>query len=83
VTEPTERQVLYGLVALGFHLVTAVLTTVAAVVGLSPSWWTVMVGLAWAGGAAWGVRNWQRTGRLLGLAVGLFVVWTIGTLLTR
>ena len=83
MTEPTERQVLYALVSAAWFGVVATLAVVAAVVGLSPPRWSVVFGLVWVVSAVVGFRQWRRTGRLVLLAVVVFVVWTIGTLLTR
>jgi len=80
---PTERQVLYGLVAAAWMLVTAILAGVAASVGLSPAWWSVVFGIGWLAAATYGIRRWRRTGRLLLLSLVVFVAWTVGTLLTR
>lgn len=82
-TPPTERQVLYALVALGFHLVTAVLWVGATAVGLSPRWWTVAFGVVWCAAAIWGVTAWRRTGPVLGVTVLVLLGWVVGTLLTR
>jgi purine-cytosine permease-like protein len=81
VTE--ERQVLYTIVAAGFFVVVAVLAAAAAWVGMSPMWWSVGFGVVWVGAAVSGFRAWQRTGRLLLLALAVFVAWTVGALLTR
>lgn len=82
-TQPTERQVLYALVAGGWLVVVAVLAAVAAAVGVSPVAWTVGFALAWVMAVASAVRAWRRTGRLLLISVVVFVVWAVGTLLTR
>ena len=83
MTPPTERQVLYALVAAAWFVVVAVLAIVAAVVGLSPTAWTVAFAVAWVGAALVGAAQWRRTSRLLGLSLLVFVVWAAGTLLTR
>jgi hypothetical protein len=83
VNEPTERQVLYALVAAAWFIVVGVLAGVSATVGLSPAWWTAAFAAVWLVAVAAGVRGWQRTGRLLLLSSGVFVVWAVGTLLTR
>jgi hypothetical protein len=81
MSEPTPRQVLYALVAGGFILVVAVLVVGAAVAGLVPIWWT------WLSGGLTGLLavctaiQWRMTGRVLGLSIGMFVFWTVGTLL--
>lgn len=81
--EPTERQVLYALVAGGWLVVVAVLAGVAAAVGVSPIAWTIGFAFVWVFAVAVAVRAWRRTGRLLLVSVGVFVVWAVGTLLTR
>lgn len=79
--EPTPRQVLYALVSAGFLLVVLVVTIGAAVAGLVPVPWTVaMLAISVVLGI-WGGFNWTRTGPLLVLSIGLFVVWTVGTLI--
>lgn len=79
--EPSPRQVLYALVAGGFVVVVAVLTVGGAVAGLVPSWWTVTLAIGLVGVALWGSLHWRRTGALLSLAIGLLVVWMVGTLM--
>lgn len=81
--EPTERQVLYALVAGGWLVVVAVLAGVAAAVGVSPTEWSVVFALVWTVAVIQAVRVWRRTGRLLLISVGVFVIWLAGTLLTR
>jgi hypothetical protein len=80
MTAPSERQVLYALVGLGFQVVVAVLVIGAEVAGLVPRWWTMAMAVAWIGVAAAVGRRWRRTGRVLGATILLFVVWTVGTL---
>jgi hypothetical protein len=80
MTAPSERQVLYALVGLGFHVVVAVLVIGAEVAGLVPGWWTITMGVAWVGVAAVVGPRWRRTGRVLAATILLFVVWTVGTL---
>lgn len=81
MTEPSPRQVLYALVAGGFLLVVAALVVGAAVSGLVPSWWTVATGVGVALLSIWSALNWRRTVPVLLGAIGLFVLWTIGTLI--
>lgn len=83
MTQPTERQVLYALVAGAWFVVVAVLATVAAAVGVSPVGWTVIFACGWVAAAVAGALQWRRTGRLLALSLLVFVVWAAGTLLTR
>jgi hypothetical protein len=83
MTPPTERQVLYALVAAGFLVVVAVLIVVAFWSGLSPGWWTAVVGSVWSVAAGYATIRWRSTGRVLMVAIGTFLLWTVGTLLTR
>lgn len=78
---PTERQVLYALVAAGFLMVVIVLIVAAAAAGLVPLWWTVVSGLVAALVAARGAVAWRNTRSVLTSSILVFVVWTIGTLL--
>ena len=81
MSETSPRQVLYALVAVGFLLVVAVLVIGAASAGLVPTWWTVaMAALVVASGACAGF-NWRKTAVLLAIAIGLLIVWTVGTLI--
>lgn len=80
MTEPTPRQVLYALVAAGFLLVVAVLVAGGAISGAVPVWWSVVMGVSVALSAGWMVFKWRRTGPVLLVAIGLFLVWMIGTL---
>ncbi|MEX1003940.1 MAG: hypothetical protein WD990_07465 [Acidimicrobiia bacterium] len=83
MSEPTERQVLYALVAAAWFVVVAVLAVVAAVVGLSPTAWTITFAGIWFVAATLGAVQWRRTARLLLLSVAVFVLWAAGTLVTR
>ena len=83
MSEPTERQVLYALVAAGWLVIVAVLAAVAAVVGLSPVAWTIAFAVMWIGAAVFGASHWRRTSRLLAVSLLVFVVWVVGTLFTR
>jgi purine-cytosine permease-like protein len=83
VTEASERQVLYTIVAAGFFVVAAVLSVAAAWVGISPRWWSIGFGVAWLAAVITGFRTWRRTGRLLVLALAVFVLWAVGALMTR
>lgn len=78
--EPTPRQVLYALVAGGFLVIVAVLTVAGAAAGLVPTWWSGLLALAIAIGGAWSAKNWRNTAGVLSVAIGLFIVWLIGTL---
>ena len=78
--EPTPRQVLYALVSAGLVIVVLVFVVGAALSGLAPAWWTVtVVGLVVVA-SIWMAMHWERTGPVLAIAIGLFVVWMIGTL---
>lgn len=79
--ETTPRQILYGLVAAGFVLVVVVLTIGAASAGLVPTWWSALLALTIALAGTWMTQNWRRTGQTLLLAIGIFVLWMVGTLL--
>ncbi len=81
MSEPTPRQVLYALVAAGFIVVVVVLVVGSAVVGLSPTWWTVVMGMTLAGVATWSILNWRRTVPVLLISIMALIVWTVGTLL--
>lgn len=76
--EVAGRQVLYALVAAAFHLVVGVLVVFGA--GVFPRWWTAVMGAAWSVALVVGATRWRRTGLVLGLSIGLFVVWAVGTL---
>lgn len=78
--EPTPRQVLYALVAGGFLVIVAVLTVGGAAAGLVPTWWSGLLALGIAGGGVWTAQNWRSTAAVLSVAIGLFIVWLIGTL---
>lgn len=78
--EPTPRQVLYALVAAGFVIVVAILTIGGASAGLVPIWWSAVLAVSIALAATWIAQNWRSTGVVLALAIGLFVMWLIGTL---
>jgi hypothetical protein len=77
---PTPRQVLYALVAGGFVVVVAILTIGSAAAGLVPTWWSGILALLIALSATWIAQSWRRTGSVLLVAIGLFVVWMVGTL---
>jgi len=80
MSEPTPRQVLYALVSAGFWAVTLVLTIGAAVSGLSPTVWTIVLGVGLLASGVWIGLNWRRTGPVLLIAIGLFLAWMVGTL---
>lgn len=81
MSEPSPRQVLYALVAGGFVLVVIVLTIGAAASGLVPTWWSAVLAFVIAIGATWMAQNWRRTGETLGIAIVIFLIWLVGTLL--
>ena len=81
MSEPSPRQVLYGLVSAGFWLVTVILAIGAAVAGLVPTWWTWSLLALLAVAGIWMAVKWKRTGPVLLVAIGLFVVWMVGTLI--
>lgn len=78
--EPTPRQVLYALVAGGFLVAVAILTIGGAVAGLVPTWWSVVMAVLIVATSVWAGMRWRRTGPILLAAIGLFVVWMVGTL---
>jgi LPXTG-motif cell wall-anchored protein len=80
MSETTPRQVLYALVSVGFVLMVIVLAAGGAISGLTPTWWSVVLGLLVLTGGGWMVFNWKRTGPVLLIAIGLFLIWMIGTL---
>lgn len=81
MTEASPRQVLYALVAVGFLTIVAILTIAGATAGLVPTWWSMTLALTVVAVGAWMARNWRRTALVLGLAIGEFVVWLIGTVI--
>jgi hypothetical protein len=81
VTEPTPRQVLYALVSSGFMVGVAILVIGGAVAGLTPPSWTTTMAILLVGAALWMGMNWRRTGPILILGIGVFVMWAVGTLL--
>ncbi|MEE8406975.1 MAG: hypothetical protein V3S32_07480 [Acidimicrobiia bacterium] len=80
MSDTTPRQVLYALVSVGFVLMVIVLAAGGAISGLTPTWWSVVLGLLVLTGGGWMVFNWKRTGPVLLIAIGLFLIWMIGTL---
>lgn len=79
--EPSPRQVLYALVSAGFLIVVAVLVVGGAAAGLVPFWWTASMAIVVVGAGIWTGLQWRRTGIALGLSIGLFLIWTVGTLI--
>lgn len=79
--EPTPRQVLYGLVAAGFHFVVLALIVGAGVTGVVSIAWTVAMAALWLAIVVWAVFNWRRTIPVLLSAMGLFLFWAVATLL--
>jgi hypothetical protein len=73
--------VLYALVAGGFLLVVATLVIGAAVAGLVPAWWTVVMAVIVVSAAGWSGLNWRRTWPVLLGSIGVFAVWAVGTLM--
>lgn len=80
---PSERQVLYALVAGGFVVVVAVLVIGAAYAGLVPTWWSVAGGAATLAVGGLSALRWRDTRFVLLASILLFLVWTVGTLLVR
>lgn len=79
--EPTPRQVLYGLVAAGFHLVVLALIVGAWVTGVVSIAWTLAMAVLWLAIIVWSAANWRRTIPVLLSAMGLFLFWAVATLL--
>lgn len=79
--EATPRQVLYALVAGGFMVVVVVLTIGAASASLVPAWWSVTLAFAIVLASIWIAFNWRRTAQVLLIAIGVFLLWMVGTLL--
>ena len=80
---PSERQVLYALVAGGFVVVVAVLVVGAAYAGLVPTWWSVVAGVATLVVGGLSAVRWRETRFVLLASILLFLGWTVGTLLVR
>lgn len=80
---PSERQVLYALVAAGFVLVVAVLVIGAAYAGLVPTWWSAVAGAATVAVGAVSAVRWRDTRFVLLASILLFLGWTVVTLLVR
>lgn len=78
--EASPRQVLYALVAAGFVVVVAILTIGGAAAGLVPIWWSAVLALGIVAVGSWVASNWRHTASVLVSAIGLFVVWLVGTL---
>lgn len=81
MTDPTPRQVLYALVAGGFVLVVVVLLIGGASAGIVPIWWSAALAILTAISATWMAQHWRRTGAMLSIGIGLFVIWMVGTLI--
>lgn len=79
--EPTPRQLLYALVAGGFVLVVAILTIGGAAAGFAPTWWSALLAITIVLTGTWIAQNWRSTMVVLVLAIGLFLMWMIGTLI--
>ena len=80
---PSERQVLYALVAGGFVVVVAVLVVGAAYAGLVPTWWSVIAGAATLLVGGLSAARWRDTRFVLLASILLFLGWTVVTLLVR
>lgn len=73
----TDRHVLYGLVAAGLHVISAIVIVAAA--ALVPWWMTALLGVVWAGALARMVAVW-RTGIMAAVKPALLtsVAWLLG-----
>ena len=81
MSEPSPRQVLYALVAAGFLAVVAVLIVGAAIAGLVPSWWSMVMAAGLVLIGIWSGLNWRDTAQVLLVSIGYLVIWMIGTLI--
>lgn len=81
MSEASPRQVLYALVAGGFVFVAAVLTIGAAAAGIVPAWWSATLASTIALAGTWVARNWRSTVPVLLVAIGVFVLWLVGTVI--
>jgi hypothetical protein len=79
--ETSPRQVLYALVAAGLVIVVVILTIGGAAAGLVPTWWSGLLAISIVLVGIWTARNWRHTKVVLALAIGLFSMWMIGTLI--
>lgn len=79
--ETTSRQVLYALVSAGFVAVVVILTIGAASAGLVPTWWSGLLAISIVLTATWIAQNWRSTMLVLAVAIGLFLMWMVGTLI--
>ena len=76
MAEPSPRQLLYAMVAAGFHVVVGVLVIGSA--PLAPTWWTATMAMVWIVGAGILALCWRRTGLVLAVSLGGFIAWTVG-----
>jgi hypothetical protein len=81
VSEPSPRQVLYALVAAGFLAVVAILIVGAAIAGLVPPWWSMVMAAGLVLIGIWSGLNWRETAPVLLVSIGYLVIWMIGTLI--
>ena len=81
MSEPSPRQVLYALVAAGFLAVVAILIVGAAIVGLVPPWWSMVMAAGLVLIGIWFGLNWRETAPVLLVSIGYLVIWMIGTLI--
>jgi hypothetical protein len=79
--ETTPRKILYALVAAGFVVVVVILTIGGAATGLVPTWWSGVLAITTVLVGTWIAQNWRSTMIVLVLAIGLFLMWMIGTLI--
>ena len=81
MSEPSPRQVLYALVAAGFLAVVAILIVGAAIAGLVPPWWSIVMAIGLVLVGIWSGLNWRETAPVLLASIGYLVIWMIGTLI--
>jgi hypothetical protein len=69
------------MVAAGFLVVVLALLVGAAITGVVPISWTMVMAVLWLVVAAWSALNWRRTIPVLLSAIGLFLFWAVATVL--
>lgn len=78
MADPQARRLLYAIVSGSVVAVVGVLVVGAS--PLAPVWWTLLSGTACVAAAVVVGIAWRRTGLVLGVSIGLFLIWTVGTL---
>lgn len=80
---PSERQVLYAIVAGAWMIVVGLLAAFAWWTGVSSAGWSLAFAAVWGSTVAVGVRHWRRTGPVVASSLLVFVFWVVGTLIVR